>query len=258
MNTEPTAPALETRHLSVSFGGVHALDDVSITVPTGAMTGLIGPNGAGKSTLIDAVTGFLAGRATGTVLVGGQDISDLPPHRRTHAGLGRTWQSQELFEDVTVTENLEIAARRLTMTAAIAALLRRPSVDTRVAEAMELLGLEGVADREPQSLTQRERKLVGVARAIVSRPRLALLDEPAAGLDRKETDWLAERLHRLVESGIPILLVDHDMGLVLQHCSSVIVVDQGRLLTHGTPTEVRSNPDVIRAYLGSSRGGEQE
>ena len=247
-------PALETRQLNVRFGGVHALDDVSISVPSGAMTGLIGPNGAGKSTLIDAVTGFLPGRATGTVLLGGEDISALAPHRRAHLGLGRTWQSQELFEDITVIENLEIAARQLTMGRAIGSLLRRPTVDPRVAEVMDLLGLSSVAEREPQSLTQRERKLVGVARAVVSRPRLALLDEPAAGLDRVETDWLAERLHRLVESGVPILLVDHDMGLVLEHCTSIIVVDQGRLLTYGTPAEVRSNPDVIRAYLGSSRG----
>lgn len=248
-------PALSTRDLSVRFGGVVALEGVSLDVASSGMTGLIGPNGAGKSTFIDAVTGFLPSRAAGSVLLGGRDVSKEPPHRRAHLGLGRTWQSLELFEDCTVAENLQVAARRQSALSAVKAFARRPAWDDTVAELISFLGLDDVADREPRDLTQRQRKLVGLARSMVGKPLVALMDEPAAGLDRAETAWLAGRLRRLVEGGTPILLVDHDMGLVLEHCERVIVLDQGRLLADGTPAEVRADQSVVRAYLGTSGGG---
>lgn len=242
--------ALETRDLSIRFGGVVALDQVSIKVPMRGLTGLIGPNGAGKSTLIDAVTGFLRDRGTGEVLLGGHSISSEPPHRRTHLGLGRTWQSQELFEDISVEENVRISARRLTLGSAVASMFRRREQDRRVDETLEMLELGPVATRSAGSLTQRDRKLVGIARAIVSRPRLALLDEPAAGLDRQETAWLAAKLNQIVTEGIPILLVDHDMNLVLEHSDRVIVIDRGRVLAEGSPAAIRKDAAVIEAYLG--------
>lgn len=249
--------ALTTVGLTVRFGGVSALDDVSLEVPASGLTGLIGPNGAGKSTFIDAVTGFLRDRATGRVLLGTHDVTRLSANHRAHLGLGRSWQTQELFEDVTVEENLTIAARRLTFAGALREMVRRPEADPRVEATLELLQLTSVARRQPRELTQRERKLVGVARAIVGEPRLALLDEPAAGLDRHETDWLGERLERITASGIPILLVDHDMSLVLRISDLIHVLDNGRLLATGTPSQIRTDDRVIRAYLGSTVKGEQ-
>ena len=223
-------------------------------VPSTGLTGLIGPNGAGKSTFVDAVTGFLRDRVEGRVLLGGDDITSASPNRRAHLGLGRTWQTQELFEDVSVEENLAIAATRLTLRGAIRDMLRRPVADPRVEATLLELGLTHVAHREPRDLTQRERKLVGVARAIVGRPRLALLDEPAAGLDRAETAWLGERLRAIADGGIPILLIDHDMSLVLKHSDLVHVLDNGQHLASGTPAQIRADERVIRAYLGSAAG----
>lgn len=246
--------ALRTVELSVRFGGVRALQAVSIDVPAEGLTGLIGPNGAGKSTFVDAVTGFLRDRVEGAVLLGGDDITSASPNRRAHLGLGRTWQTQELFEDVSVAENLAIAASRLTVWGAVRDMLRRPANDVRVAQTLEELGLTRVAHREPRELTQRERKLVGVARAIVGRPRLALLDEPAAGLDRSETAWLGDRLRAIADAGTPILLIDHDMSLILKHSDLVHVLDNGKLLASGTPAQVRADENVIRAYLGSTAG----
>ncbi len=246
--------ALSTIGLSVRFGGVSALDDVSLDVPASGLTGLIGPNGAGKSTLIDAVTGFIREHTTGRVLLGNHDVTRLSANRRAHLGLGRSWQSQELFEDVTVSENLAIAARRLTFGGALREMFKRPEPDPRVEGTLALLELTPVAGRQPRDLTQRERNLVGVARAIVGNPRLALLDEPAAGLDRYETDWLGERLQSVAASGIPILLVDHDMSMVLRISDRIHVLDRGRLLASGPPNQIRSDDRVIRAYLGSTAG----
>lgn len=250
-----TSSILRTEGLTVTFGGVTAIDGVSIDVGDTGLTGLIGPNGAGKSTLIDAVTGFLGRRVSGRVYLSGREVTDEPPHRRSHGGLARTWQSQELFDDVSVVENLQIAAQRLTVPRVVSSLLRRPRVDPAVEEALALLGLEAVARREPRELTHRDRTLVGVARAIVSRPVIALMDEPAAGLDRTETQWLAERLRAVVDSGLPILLVDHDMGLILTHCERVIVLDQGRVIADGPPEQITRDEAVIRAYLGTTGGG---
>jgi branched-chain amino acid transport system ATP-binding protein len=256
-----TAPvqdtALSTRGLTVKFGGVTALKDLSLSVPTGVVTGLIGPNGAGKSTFIDAVTGFLSGNATGSVMLGNRDVSALSAHRRAQHGLARTWQTGELFDDISVSENLAVAANRLTARSAIAEFLRVRRRDDRIDATLEMLGLAGIAHCEPRTLSPRDRKLVGVARAIVGRPAIALLDEPAAGLDRRETDWLGEKLTIIAESGIPVLLIDHDMRLVLGHCATVHVLNMGSLIASGTPVEIIADAEVIRAYLGSTAGRPQ-
>jgi branched-chain amino acid transport system ATP-binding protein len=243
-------PLLQTSGLGVQFGGLHALDDIDIDIAPGRLVGLIGPNGAGKSTFIDAITGFVA--ATGRVVFDGHDVSHMPVHRRARAGLGRTWQSLELFDDLTVVENLQVAAERTTASGVVADLFRpRRAVDRRaVDEALDLLSLRDLSNRLPTELSQGQRKLVGVARALAARPKLVCMDEPAAGLDTAESEALGARLRATVAAGVTVLLVDHDMGLVLGICDDMYVLEFGRLIAHGTPEEIRRNERVIAAYLG--------
>jgi branched-chain amino acid transport system ATP-binding protein len=238
--------------VSVSFGAVRALSNVDIEVREGQLVGLIGPNGAGKTTFIDAVTGFVPAR--GAIVLKGANISSKLPHERARLGLARTWQTIELFDDLTVGENLTVASRRNSvMTASKELLLGRTPRSGRLAdEALRILELTEDADRLPGELPQGKRKLVGVARALAAEPQLILLDEPASGLDTHESVDLGRRLRRMVDEGISMLLVDHDMGLVLSICDYVYVLDFGQILAAGTPSEIRRNPAVLAAYLGSS------
>jgi branched-chain amino acid transport system ATP-binding protein len=249
---------LELSRLSVSFGSVHALADVDLAVPDGQLVGLIGPNGAGKTTLIDAVTGFVPSR--GTVTFDGHDLSSEPPHVRSRRGLTRTWQTIELFDDLSVRENLVVASHRPTFRGSLGEILlgrRAPEADG-VGNALRVLELEDIADRMPSELSQGQRKLVGVARALAGGSKLIMLDEPASGLDTTESEHLGRQLRRVVNEGIAMLLVDHDMGLVLNICDTVYVIDFGKLLAHGAPDQVRTNPDVLRAYLGGMSGSDTD
>jgi len=243
---------LELDDVTVSFGGIRALDGVSMAVQTGALHGLIGPNGAGKTTTIDTISGFVP--HTGRVRFGGQDLGDRPPHERARGGLTRTWQSLELFDDLTVLENCRAAAERQGLRTVLADLVRpgRPRQIDEVAWALALLGLDGLRDRYPPELSLGQRKLVAVARALAARPRLLLLDEPAAGLDTDESHELGHHLRTVVEHGVTVLLVDHDMGLVLGVCDHVSVLDFGRVIADGTPGEIRADQRVVEAYLGES------
>ena len=242
--------ALEASKISVSFGSVQALVDVDLEVPPGKLVGLIGPNGAGKTTFIDAVTGFVP--ASGTVLLDGRDISAEPPHVRSHLGLARTWQTLELFDDLSVQENCVVASRRPSTRGTLAQIVlgRRQPTKAAVDEAIRILELEEVAGRMPSELPQGKRKLVGVARALAGQSKLILLDEPASGLDTNESLDLGRRLRRVVDEGVAMLLVDHDMALVLNVCDYVYVIDFGRVLADGAPAEVRTNEKVLAAYLG--------
>jgi ABC-type branched-subunit amino acid transport system ATPase component/ABC-type branched-subunit amino acid transport system permease subunit len=243
-------PILAVEDLSVSFGGLRAVDGVSLHVPSGTIVGLIGPNGAGKSTLVDAVTGYLP-EARGTVRFDGQRIERLRAHQRARRGLARTFQTLELFDDLSVRENVLVASERSRWWTPLFDLVRyRAGEMHRVDWALELLGLRDVAETFPPELSQGQRKLVSVARAIAAEPRLVLLDEPAAGLDSSESIELGDRLRRLPAHGIDVLLVDHDMSLVLNLCAELWVLDFGRVIAHGTPGEVRDNGAVIDAYLG--------
>ncbi len=245
---------LETTGLSVSFGGVRALVDVDLEVPEGKLVGLIGPNGAGKTTFIDAISGFVACR--GRIVLGGQDISDAQPHDRAAMGLARTWQSIELFDDLTVEENLEVVARRPSMWSTVKeAVGRSAAASSTAAEVLAQVGLESIADAMPADLSQGQRKLVGVARALASQPHLVCLDEPAAGLDTAESESLGHQLRSSVSDAMAMLLVDHDMGLVLGVSDYVYVLEFGKVIAQGPPEEVRRDAAVIAAYLGG--GGAQ-
>ncbi len=248
---DPMTDMLEVEDLTVSYGGLNALDGVSFTVAEGAIIGLIGPNGAGKTTCIDALSGFLPG-ARGRVVMDGHDLSGSPAHRRARLGLVRTFQSVEMFDDLTVTENLLVAASRERWWSPLvdAVLPSRALRDTDVEWALGLVGLGGDGERYPTELSHGRRRLAGMARALAGRPRLLLLDEPAAGLDPAESDALAEVIRSLPGLGTTVLLVDHDMGLVFGTCETIHVLDFGRLTASGDPRSIRADKAVIDAYLG--------
>jgi ABC-type branched-subunit amino acid transport system ATPase component/ABC-type branched-subunit amino acid transport system permease subunit len=233
----PTAEVLSIRNLSVRYGGVVAVDDVSFDVHAGAIIGLIGPNGAGKTTLVDAVSGFSP--YGGTVELLGAPIDSLPPYRRVRAGLGRTFQGLELWTDLTVDENVLVGHNAFRRT--------REEIDAT----FTLLGLEDLREQVTGQLSQGQRRVVSIARSLIANPNVLLLDEPAAGLDSGESAWLGDRLQDVRANGITVVLIDHDMSLVLNLCDRIEVLDFGRLIAGGTPQDVRTDTTVRDAYLGT-------
>jgi ABC-type branched-subunit amino acid transport system ATPase component len=231
--------SLVAENVSVRYGrAVLAVDNVTLTVRPGELVGLIGPNGAGKTSFIDAITGYAKG-ADGTVRLGDRALNHLSPHQRARAGLVRTFQNLEIFGDLTVRENLSVALRSS----------RRGSPES-YDRGLELLGVRQDETRTANALSQGDRRLLALARAVACRPDILVLDEPAAGLDTHESRELGERLRRLVEAGIGILLVDHDMSLVLTACDRIVVLDFGAVIAEGDPESIRTDERVRRAYLG--------
>ena len=232
-------PALAVEHLTVRYGGVVAVSDVSLHVEAGAIVGLIGPNGAGKTSLIDAVTGFA--RAEGSVVLNGDRVDGLPAHVRVRRGMARTFQALELYDDLTVEENISAAV----FSAA------RDHRHHQVTAALERAGLSELRDRHAEDLSQGERQLVSIARACVSDPKVLLLDEPAAGLDTADTRRLATRIRDIAAAGTAVLLVDHDISLVLGVCDFIYVLDFGSVILQGDPATIRADQGLADAYLGT-------
>jgi len=248
-------PLLETQGITVTLGGLRVLDDVSITVPSGRITGLIGPNGAGKTTLFNVVSGFIR-PDSGVVRYRSRPRRHIRPHRLTRMGISRTLQGVGLFETLTGLENVMVGANDEARSGLISAMLAMPWTDVeerrvarRARQAMTDLGVDDYVNRYPSEMPYPVQKRVALARALVSEPELLLLDEPAGGIGADDIAELAE----LIRSWAPrrtVLLVEHHMELVMDVCELIWVLDAGRVIARGTPAEVRADEDVLAAYLG--------
>jgi branched-chain amino acid transport system ATP-binding protein len=240
---------LEATNVCVRFGGLAALTDVTLEVKEATITGLIGPNGAGKTTLFDVITGIRKPNS-GTVVLNGEDLHGVSPYRRSHLGLGRTFQRLELFGTLTVRENVRVAAsvgrRRLWSVGG------REEVNEITDELLHRVGIQNLAEARADTLPTGTGRLVELARALAIRPKILLLDEPASGQSPEETARFATILRSLSADGLAILLVEHDMDLVMSVCHEVYVLVQGTMLRHGTPEEIQRDPEVAAAYLGGS------
>ena len=245
---------LETRQLSRTFGGVHAVDRVDLAVAAGQAFGLIGPNGAGKTTLINLISGHLRADG-GSVLLDGATVTRLAPHELTARGIARTFQGVRLFKGLTVFDNVLVGRHARMRSDVVRRLVpRRSRADPDRERAMGLLervGLRGRAGALAGELAYGDQRRLEIARALASEPRVLILDEPAAGMNPSESGRLRELMRALVAEGITIVLIEHDVGLVMGTCERVAVLNFGRKIAEGSPAEVRASATVREAYLGA-------
>jgi len=243
--------------VTLSFGGLAALTELSFAVPRGIVKAVIGTNGAGKTTLFNLITGFLT-PDRGQIIFRGEAIQGRPAYAVAMRGIARTFQLVQLFDHMTVLENVMVGRHRLTRAGLFGGILRLPAmrreeaaIEARAWEALEFVGLAGRAHQPAGFLPLGLKRLLEIARALASEPRLLLLDEPASGLDQIESDRLGEMILALRSQGLTILLVEHDMSLTMEVAEEIVVLNYGQLLAEGPPRAIQKHPEVIAAYLGS-------
>lgn len=247
---------LKVSNLSKHFGGVTALNGVSLTIKAGSISGIIGPNGAGKTTLFNIITGLYP-QDDGKVYLEDKDISFLPPEKLVRLGLVRTFQNLELFGRMTVLENVMVGLHTKGAAGLLSCALRLPRqrkeerfIRDQAWGWIEFCGLASMAEKEASSLPIGQGRLLEVARALAAGPKIILMDEPAAGLNTRETMGLADLIRKIRDMGITVVLVEHDMELVMEVCDLISVLNLGQKLAEGTPKEIQDNPAVVSAYLG--------
>ncbi|AXK79394.1 ABC transporter ATP-binding protein [Pseudolabrys taiwanensis] len=253
---------LKVRGLTKRFEGLVANNDISLEVPDGSLYAVIGPNGAGKTTFFNMISGFLPSTA-GSIEFAGRDITRERQDKIAAMGLVRTFQLVQLFKGMSVAENVELGCHLATKGGVAAALVRpfwyrkqETSVRDTARELLDFVGLGSQADHDAELLPYGQQRLLEVARALAAKPRMLLLDEPAAGLNTQETDALAVIIQKVNAQGITVLLIEHDVGLVTRIAHRIAVLDFGRKITEGTPDEVKQHPEVIAAYLGTEEGAD--
>jgi len=251
-----TSALLEIAGLTRRFGGLVAVRDVAMEVAQGSVHGLIGPNGAGKTTLLNLISGHIP-PSSGRIAFGGEEITRWAVDRRARAGIRRTFQNLKLFRDMTVLENVMVGMHGETHCEVWHSLLRTPTqrneestIVERAREALDFVGLLHLSGTKADELPYGSQRLVEMARATVARPKLLLLDEPAAGLNGAESRRLVDLIKAIRAGGTTILLVEHHMDVVMPSCDSITVLNYGQRLANGSPAEIRAHPEVIKAYLG--------
>lgn len=249
-------PLLMIESVSRAFGGVQALSDISFSIEKSAITGLIGPNGAGKTTLFNLITGVFPAD-NGNICFSGKPLRSRPVHELVRMGIARTFQNVELFESMTVLENVLVGRHTRTRCGMIGSVLRPPRVGREEKQArdramalLDFVGLRDYADRNCGDLPFGWQRLLELARALAAEPRLLLLDEPAAGLNMSETGQLGELIEKIRKQGISVLLVEHDMSLTMTVCDRIVVLDQGVKIAEGPPRTIQADEAVMAAYLG--------
>ena len=253
---DTSAPPLSVTGITKTFGGLQVVEGMNLTVNRGELVGLIGPNGAGKTTLFNLIAGSLKPDA-GRIAINGRDMTAAPAEARIGNGLGRTFQISRPFNEMTVLENVMTAVQHQTGESIFSNLFRRRQINaeekTARAKAMELLtflSIDRLADEPAKVMSGGQRKLLELARILITEPRVILLDEPAAGVNPALMDLIADRIVEINRSGVSILLIEHNMDLIARLCERVVVMAAGQELTQGTPDEIVANTDVVEAYLG--------
>jgi branched-chain amino acid transport system ATP-binding protein len=249
---------LEIRNLSKSFGGVHAVQDVSFAIKEGSIHSVIGPNGAGKTTLFNLITGVYT-PSKGEILLRGENVAGLSPDQLARRGMSRTFQNLQICLNMTAIDNVMVGAHLRLNQNLFASMLRLPSVRKadqvcrdEAAQLMDFVGVGQYVDADSSQMPYGALKRLEIARALAARPKVLLLDEPAAGLNHTETGEIEALIRKVAQSGVTVVLVEHDMKLVMNLSDHILVLDYGKKLAEGTAAEVRANPDVVAAYLGAA------